>query len=249
LAALCRLGVNESFGFTPSPQRVAKPQSLFRRRILEVGKPIGNRPSKAKTPMTHPFEKLPATKRQRVYWSMFAFTLFLSITISILGADLKEAIDNNGQPVAPLGIASFELVHNAAQADRILHFWGTSGKMSAALNLGFDFLFICAYANTIALGCVWLACVLRDRGFALLAEAGLLFAWLQWLAGLLDCIENVALIRILFHGATDTLAWISRWCAIPKFTLALVFGLGYQIMGLLILGYRRFVTKPTALNA
>jgi hypothetical protein len=193
--------------------------------------------------MTHPFEKIPAKNRKRIYWAMFGFTLFLSVTITLLGSDLKEYIDNNGQLVAPHGVASFELIHNAAEADRILHFWGTSGKMSAALNLGFDYLFILAYANTIAFGCVWIASILRERKFLRWAAAGIFFAWLQWLAGVLDCIENAALIRILFHAPTDTLALISRWCAIPKFTLALVFGLGYQIVGLLILGYSKFFAK------
>jgi hypothetical protein len=193
--------------------------------------------------MTHPFEKIPVPYRKRVYWTMFAFTLFLSITISLLGADLKGYIDNNGQPVTPYGIASFELIRNAEEADRILHFWGTAGKLSAAFNIGFDYLFIFAYANTIALGCVWLAGALRERKFKFLALAGILFAWLQWLAGVLDCIENAAMMKILFHGPTDLLAQISRWCAIPKFTLALVFGFGYQIIGLLILGYRKFSAK------
>jgi hypothetical protein len=51
------------------------------------------------------------------------------------------------------------------------------------------------------------------------------------------------MMKILFHGPTDMLAQISRWCAIPKFTLALVFGFGYQILGLLILGYLKFLAK------
>lgn len=193
--------------------------------------------------MTHPFEKIPAPYRKRVYWPMFAFTLFLSLTLTILGSDLKSYIDNNGQPVTPQGIVTFELIRDAGEADRILHFWGTPGKISAAFNIGFDYLYIFAYANTIALGCVWLAVVFRQRKFTLLAAAGILCAWLQWLAGVLDCIENAAMMKILFDGPSDTLAQISRWCAIPKFTLALVFGLGYQIVGLLVLGYLKFFAK------
>jgi hypothetical protein len=190
--------------------------------------------------MTHPFEKIPAPYRKRIYWTMFVFTLFLSIALNLAGSDLTAYIDNNGQPVTPHGIGSFELIRNAEEADRILHFWGTPGKVSAAFNIGFDYLFIFAYANTIALGCVWLAAALRRHKFTLLAAAGIFFAWLQWLAGILDCIENLAMMKILFDAPTDTLAQISRWCAIPKFTLALVFGLGFQIIGLLILGYRKF---------
>jgi hypothetical protein len=193
--------------------------------------------------VTHPFEKIPAQYRKRIYWTMFVFTLFMSITLTLLGSDLREYIDNNGQQVTPQGIASFELIRNAEEADRILHFWGTAGKISAAFNIGFDYLFIFAYANTIALGCVWIATVLRERKFKIFAMAGILFAWLQWLAGVLDCIENAAMMKILFHGPTDMLAQISRWCAIPKFTLALIFGFAYQIVGLLIIGYLKFFAK------
>lgn len=193
--------------------------------------------------MSHPFEKIPAPYRKRVYWPMLAFTLFLSATLNLLGNDLKQAIDNNGQPVAPQGIVSFELIHNAAEAERMIHYWGTTEKISAAFNLGLDYLFIFAYANTLALGCVWVASGLRQRQFRLLAALGIFIAWLQWLAGLLDCFENAALIRILFHGATDTLAHLSRYCAIPKFTLTLVFGFGYMIIGVLMLGYLKFFAK------
>jgi hypothetical protein len=193
--------------------------------------------------VTHPFEKIPTQYRKRIYWTMFVFTLFVSITLTLLGSDLKGYIDNNGQPVTPHGIGSFELIRNAEEADRILHFWGTAGKISAAFNIGFDYLFIFAYANTIALGCVWIAAALQKRKFKIFAMAGILFAWLQWLAGVLDCIENAAMMKVLFHGPTDMLAQISRWCAIPKFTLALVFGFGYQIVGLLILGYLKFFAK------
>jgi hypothetical protein len=44
-------------------------------------------------------------------------------------------------------------------------------------------------------------------------------AWLQWIAGLLDCLEDAALLSILFHGATDRTAEIARLCAIGKFAL------------------------------
>src|ERR1051325_7339978 len=97
---------------------------------------------------------------------MLAFTLFLSATLNILGDDLKQPIDNNGQKVAPQGIVSFELVHSGAEADRMIPYWGATGRIRAAFNPGLDYLFIFAYANTRALGCVWVAPALRGRGFA-----------------------------------------------------------------------------------
>jgi hypothetical protein len=194
--------------------------------------------------MTHPFEKIPAKNRKYLYWPMFVLTLVLSATLTILGNDLKDAKDEQGKPVSPQGILSFEFIKDAAEANHMLRYWDESTKVSAAFNLGLDYLFIFAYANTIAFGCVWVAGALRERSFLGLAAAGIFIAWLQWLAGILDAVENAALIRILFHGPTDTLANISRWCAIPKFILTLGLGNGYLILGLLILGYLKFFSKP-----
>jgi hypothetical protein len=194
--------------------------------------------------ITHPFEKIPAKNRRYIYWPMLILTLVLSATLNSLGNDLKDAKDEKGVQVSPQGIVSFELIESEKEAKSMLDAWGESGKVSAAFNLGLDYLFIFAYANTIALGCVWIACALRERQFLRLAAAGIVIAWLQWLAGILDAIENAALIKILFHGPTDTLALISRWCAIPKFAFTLGLGSGFIIFGLLILGYLKFCSKP-----
>jgi hypothetical protein len=194
--------------------------------------------------ITHPFEKIPAKNRRYIYWPMFILTLVLAATLNSLGNDLKTAKDEQDNQVSPKGIVSFELIKDQAEARRMLGYWGESRKVSAAFNLGLDYLFIFAYANTIAFGCVWIACALRERQFLRLAAAGIFIAWLQWLAGILDAMENAALIKILFHGPTDALALISRWCAIPKFAFTLGFGNGYIIFGLLIVGYLKFFSKP-----
>lgn len=194
--------------------------------------------------MTHPFEKIPPSKRKYIYWPMLVLTLVLSATFFLLSYDLQNVKDEQGAQVSPQGIVSFELIKDAAEASRMLHYWGESRKMNAAFTLGLDYLYIFAYSNTLALGCVWIACVLRSRKFLRLAAAGIFIAWLQWLAGILDAIENAALIKILFDAPTDALALISRWCAIPKFAFTLGLGNGYIILGLLILGYWKFFSKP-----
>ncbi len=50
-----------------------------------------------------------------------------------------------------------------------------------------------------------------------------LLSWLVLAAGVLDAIENYALIQMLLSGASDLWARISWWCATPKFILV---GLG-----------------------
>jgi len=48
---------------------------------------------------------------------------------------------------------------------------------------------------------------------------GVFLTWMQWIAGLLDCTENVTLLRILFHDALDSLTQIARLSALGKFGL------------------------------
>jgi hypothetical protein len=103
------------------------------------------------------------------------------------------------------------------------------GQVYAGLNLGFDFLFIVAYPAAIGLGCVWVARALAQR-IAFLAAIGVVLAWAQWLAALLDCVENYALIQILLGAQQEVLPVIAAWCAVPKFAIVGV-GIAYVLVG------------------
>lgn len=91
-----------------------------------------------------------------------------------------------------------------------------------------DFVFLVLYPLTIALGCS-----LAARQFSAgswLVTVGLYLAWAQFGAGLLDAIEDVALIRLLQGSQNPSLPLLARWCALPKFAIV---GLGvvYVLMG------------------
>jgi hypothetical protein len=66
-----------------------------------------------------------------------------------------------------------------------------------------------------------------------LANLGILTAWAQFGAGLLDGVENYALIRVLF--GTETVVWpvVARWCALPKFSIVGA-GLIYVMIGTIV---------------
>ena len=73
-------------------------------------------------------------------------------TFSIVAAVLITLILNMiGQPLittaAPAGIVSFELAGTNAHAQLILDFWDTRAKQFAAFSLGFDYLYMLAYAE------------------------------------------------------------------------------------------------------
>ncbi|MEE8390887.1 MAG: hypothetical protein V3S14_08865 [Anaerolineae bacterium] len=70
------------------------------------------------------------------------------------------------------------------------------------------------------------------------ASFGLLLAWGQWLAALLDGVENTALWNILANGPSTPWPQVAWWCAAVKFTLVIL-GLIYAISGAVWAAIRR----------
>lgn len=170
----------------------------------------------------HPFEWLPVAEHKRAFVLVFVLTIIVMVAEQISGGPLKT-------DAAPSGIVSFELAGTLSLALKIIESWNQTARVYAGLNLGLDFLFIVAYASCIGLGCVLVARSLSRRS-AFLASVGVVLVWALWLAALLDCIENYALINLLLGSQQAAFAVIAQWCAIPKF---LIVGLGilYVIVG------------------
>jgi hypothetical protein len=146
-------------------------------------------------------------------------TLILAIFIAVLMTAVMQLI---GAPlatgVAPAGIVSFEFAGNAARAESIMASWDGQARLYAALSLGLDYLYMVAYATAISLACIRVGKAWRRRASSV-AWLGLLLAAGQWVAAVLDAVENVALLRLLFGyeaGVWPTVAW---WCATVKFVL------------------------------
>lgn len=172
--------------------------------------------------MTHPFEWLSRPARSRAFFAVTALTLMLVPVMASFDKPLRTE-------AAPQGIVSFELAKTEARSAAILSSWNEAARVSAGLGLGVDYLFLFAYSSSIALGCVLLGGLERNRGTILAAIAAPL-AWMQLLAGLLDAVENYALIQLLLGeggGNWPALAWA---CAVPKF-IAVAGGLLTLIIG------------------
>jgi len=184
--------------------------------------------------MFHPFLWVSESSRTRVFWGFFAIAAALMIVMQLLGAPLKTA-------VAPAGIVSYELAGSAAVSQRILASWDARIRAYAGLNLGLDYLFIVSYVGAIGMGCSLLAVRIRQRA-RVLAWTGIVLAWGQLLAGALDALENVALLRLLVRaGTADGLsAWpaVARACAIPKFLIVVLSLLYLLVAGVVALAGR-----------
>jgi hypothetical protein len=148
-------------------------------------------------------------------WRLFLLSLVLGIVIMV-------ALNDQGRYLqtaeAPDGIVTFELIGSKAGADRILNSWGERGRVVAGLNLGLDYLFMLVYAAGLGLGAV-IAGRSHARFSLVRAGFGRILAWASLLAGLLDAIENYALIRVLLGADGDFWPVLSRWCARPKFAI------------------------------
>ena len=172
--------------------------------------------------MKHPYTWLSESAHKPAFWSLFVFTIIIIVVMLVLGGPLNIEPDLKG-------IVSFEFAGDLAVAQEMIESWGQRGQVFAGLNLGFDYVFMAAYALTIGLGCVLVARSLPER-FKALSSVGVVLAWAMFLAALLDALENYALIRLLLGSGNDLWPVVAKWCAGPKFIIVAL-GLLYVVIG------------------
>ena len=183
--------------------------------------------------MRHPFEKLSASRRARLFLPLLVITSLVMSAMVLVGRPLANT-------ASPDGIISFELAQSTSDSQAVMEAWGEKGRIRAAFSLGLDFLFIFAYATTISLGCVMAANVFG--GLKWLALAGLVLAWGQAAAAVLDGIENTALMIMLLDSASESLRLTAYWSAWIKFKLVYA-GLLYTVAGGVFWAIRRWRAK------
>lgn len=158
----------------------------------------------------------------RVLWLFIISTLLLSAVLQVIGRPLQTA-------AAPAGIISFEFAGTLENAQQMLASWDQGQRVRAGLSLGLDYLFLVLYSTAIALAAFRVAGTWQ-RSRPLLATAGVWLGYAQWLAAVLDAVENVALIYLLL-GSHNTLWPPLAWgCAAVKFLLVGA-GLLYVLLG------------------
>jgi hypothetical protein len=174
--------------------------------------------------MDHPFGSIQPERRKHYFSPLFVATILMMVIMNVSGAPLNNS-------TAPLGIISFEFAGSIRQAETILSSWDQEANMHVAFSLGLDYLFMVIYSTTIGLGCFWAGEVLRGRKWPA-AWLGIPLAWSQWLAAVLDGVENIALVRILFGTPTSPWPELAMWCAAIKFGL-IILGILYTLLGLI----------------
>ena len=156
--------------------------------------------------ISHPFSSIEKDKLTRIFIVLGVLTLILMITLNSINSQLSNK-------TAPMGIVSFELAGTMEHSQKIIAGWGEDGKTYAALSLGLDYLFLVSYASFLSLGCVLVTNRLTNTGKLIIA--GSLLSWSQLIAGLLDGIENWALIQLLFSTQNEFYPALAKYCAVP----------------------------------
>ena len=179
--------------------------------------------------MTHPFAWFSWSYRWPLFSFLLAGTVLFACLLTCQGKPLRT-------DAAPKGILSYEFAWTKPQADSILSSWEKI-KDTARQQLLLDFGFLVFYPLTLSLACAMLA----GSKFNNMAAAGVFISWAVLLAGVLDAVENLALLRMLSTGGSDFLARLAGICAGVKFALV------YASLGYLVLqGLATLVTKLRA---
>lgn len=175
--------------------------------------------------LRHPFSWV--AERAQLYalgiLAVLAICVSFSMTSNSAGVLRTEA--------SPRGIISYEFAYTADAAEQMLLSWSPEARQRAMLNLGLDYLFLVVYSAFISLACARVALRLRAASPSA-ARLGVRLSWLVLAAGILDAVENYALIQMLVTAPSDLWARVAWWCATPKFILVGI-GLAFALVGYL----------------
>lgn len=188
-----------------------------------MGKGIGN-----------PLDRIPLSTGWR--W------VVLVILLALLGA-FKSSMGSKtlDTPASPYKIVSYELAKTRENVSKIFLAWNESGKAKAQEEIKIDFAFILYYVITLGFIYFWLADVYKDKW---IEPVALTLGWSIFIAGLLDVIENIALLRMLNKGMGEQLlAGIAFWTALPKSIIAMWIVVPFSIIAIIMLLWSSLVSK------
>ncbi len=145
-------------------------------------------------------------------WLFFA-TLSVILMLQLRGFDESLRAD------APGGIVGYELAWSASRANEYLSAWRSTDALEMAkVSLGVDFAFLLAYPLMFATG---MALLVRQPISGRFDQFGSHLRKAVLLCIPLDAAENLALWRMIDHGASDVLAHLATVCAVIKFLLVI----------------------------
>ncbi len=179
---------------------------------------------------------VPLSQRTRISIIVVAAIAMAWLTWQMNGA-MAPAVDDSD-----FGIVDFELAGTPDQAVEILDDWGRDGREGAEQAIRIDFAYLVAYSLLLTLACASVAIILGERGWVRTARAGWRLAALSPLAGVLDGVENIALLRVLGGYESGTViasaTQVANVAASAKFAIVMV-GFAFVIIAVVGLAATR----------
>lgn len=161
---------------------------------------------------SHPLQKITPKAEPFVLFFLLVATITLTIFLSIWCEVLVH-------DQAPYGIVSFELVWNLEGLERVIGPWSEAVRTEAIRIILIDYAYLLLYSTTLALICLMVGRWSRAWNLNFYSRLGLIIAWLAWIAGLCDAIENAASLKLLLSEPVAPWPWVMSFFAAVKFTL------------------------------
>ena len=147
------------------------------------------------------------------YWLLLLLigTGIMIVVMAKTGATLKT-------PDTPKGILDLEFAYNSSKTATVLNAWAPNGNVdnisAAKINTYLDFIFLFFYSFFLFFTCDKIARITKSKLGAFIANGALY-------AGILDVVENAGMLMTLSGGASGTTAFITTFCSVIKWALAI----------------------------
>jgi len=168
--------------------------------------------------MKHPFENLPAGTLRRVYWVFLALTGVVTLLMGEFGKFHPDGAPDPKE-IRTVPTTRMEFFTTTAEWESTLQSIGQNGKTAFLRQTYLDYLYLCTYSTLLAAAVIGVTRAVKHRGVIVFARW---LAWGQWVAGLLDGIENYGMLHNAAGPISETWAMISCVCASLKFGLIIV---------------------------
>lgn len=168
-------------------------------------------------------DRYPVWQSPSVVITAAATAFVIMIVLSRLHAPLADGVPAELKSRWGI-IVDFELAGTEAKSREFIESWKGSERIRVGFGLGLDYLLIAAYVIGSFGALTLIGRILGEhRGrHSMFARAAVAIAWGAVAAGLLDAIENAALLRILLRGPEGSWAQTAASCAGLKFILLAV---------------------------
>jgi hypothetical protein len=135
-------------------------------------------------------------------------SLLMIVVMRFQGSSLKTT-------TSPRGIIDLEFANTPQRLHELLLRWDIS---VVKMNIWLDFLFIVSYVLFLSIAAGLCAEKWPERSVP--RQAGLFFAKITYVAGILDIAENLLMLQSIQGNFTDVSLQLTFYCAAVKFILA-----------------------------